>query len=216
MRSYVGLVLLVGCGTVTSNPDAPPAGPMNVSVADLRQLPDGATDVTVDVTHTYLRQRNLHFQRDQGGPAVMWFVPAAEALPVIELGNTVKLHVTQMGTFQGNRQILAAEIVSNDGQRANIDALAQQLTVAPNEDLEGELVRIEAGTVVSHTPPNLFMVRLTSNTIIELFSPVGAQVGLCPNATFNLRAPVIEFMGAYEVASTVATDYSMVVTTACM
>jgi hypothetical protein len=216
MRVCLGAVVLLGCGTVTSNPDASPPGPMEVTVAELRQLPDGAADVTVDVTHSYLRQRNLHFQHDQGGPAVSWFVPAADPLPAIALGNTVKLHVTQIGTFMGNRQITAAEILSNDDRAASLDALAQQLTIAPNEDLEAELVRIEGGVVVQITPPNNFMVRLGSNAVIVLFSPVGTQAGLCMNAKFDVRAPVIEFQGAYEVVSTVATDFSMVDTTGCI
>ncbi len=226
MRGVLFVALLCGgCGEVLETPsDAPdpdgpivdgPEEPEEVSVAALRAIPDGPANVTVVVTHTYLRQRNLHLQRDQSGPGLSMFVPAAMPLPDMVPGNTVKLHVTQMGTFSGNKQILAATIVENDNGSANLDALSQLLTIAPNEDLEGELVRIQRGTVTAHTPPNIFTVQLSSNAIIKLFSPAGVQVGLCVGATFDLRAVVVEFMGEYEVDSADVLDYANVITTAC-
>jgi hypothetical protein len=223
MREVLVGMMLIACGNVTSQlPDAPPVvdpdasdEPERVSMSELRELPDGPTNVTVVVTHTYLRQRNFHLQADQSGPAVSLFVPANMTPPVIQIGNTVELHVTQVSTFDGNKQISAATVITNDGAVANLDAISQQLTVAPNEDLEGELVRIQRGTVMNLIPPT-FTVQLSSNAIIDLFSPVGVEAGLCMGATFDVRAPVIEFQGTYEVASTVVTDFTNVNTAGCI
>jgi hypothetical protein len=224
VRFTIGL-LLVGCGSVQSdNPsaDAPdvqvdaPAPPMPVTMTELRALPDGPVNVALEPSRvTYLRNRNIHLQATTVGPAISMFVPAGVPLPMATIGNTIELHVTELTTFEGNKQITKATLVSNDDANTDVSGLIQTLVTAPNEDLESELVKIARGTVVQIVPPNTFQIRLTSNATLELFSPVGAIVGLCVGATFDVTAVVTEFMGRHEVTSVLATDYANVDRTAC-
>jgi len=214
----------MGCGAVEDNQaidaapiqDDTPPEPMRVTLAQLRALPDGPVNVILEPSRiTYVRAgRNFHIQADAPGPATSVFTAATGTPPGV-IGNTIEIHVTELATFDGNKQIMTTAAVDNDNIVASVSDLAQTLTVVPSEDLESELVKIERGTVTAVQPPNTFTVQLTNGTLVKLFSPVGSQVGLCQGATFDLLAPVIEFQGAHEVTSTVMTDFTNVNVQAC-
>jgi hypothetical protein len=224
LRLTLGL-LLVGCGSVKSDtpladaPDVPvdtPEPPTPVTLTELRALPDGPVNVALEASRvTYLRNRNVHLQANTVGPAIFIFVPAGATPPMATIGNTIELHVTELATFEGNKEITRATIIANDNANTDVTGLAQTLTTAPNEDLESELVKIARGTVVQIVPPNTFQIQLTSTALLELFSPVGLSVGLCVGATFDVTAVVTEFMGRHQVVSLLATDYANVNTLNC-
>lgn len=214
------VVFLVGCGEVENAlPDAPPIEidapdepPVRMTLSELRVLPDGPANALVEeVRVTYVRNRNPHLQVDPIGPAIFLFVPQSAPPPGLEVGNTVDLHVTEMGTFEGNREITAAEIVANDGGSFDVRSLAQILMTAPNEDFESELVLVQRGTVVQMAPPNTFIVQLINGTTFELFSPAGAQAGIdCLNTSFDVLSVVTEFMGKHQVVATSPDDFANV------
>jgi hypothetical protein len=218
---FVLVSLLVGCGSVQSpqtadapsgESDAPDEEPIRMTIAELRALPDGPTNVRLEPARvTYIRNRSPHLQVNTVGPAIFVFVPANAPSPGLEIGNTVELHVTEVSTFEGNRQISTMTVLSNDNGNFDVSTLVQTLTNAPNEDLESELVRIQRGSVTEFSPPNRFVIQLITNATFELFSPVGAQVGLdCIGTSFDVIGVVAEFMGRHQVVANVAEDFSNV------
>lgn len=213
----LAFLTVIGCNL---DSDLPPSQTTTVSIAELREMPDGPVDVVLEPTYvTYVRGINpatTYFQTDAPGPAIAVFRGVAEPPLEVMVGNRIEFHVTSVETFNGNKQI-DGEVLLAEDDAFDVNTLAQLLTVVPDETFESELVRIRGATIMEVTPPNIFQVQLASNVVVEMFSPIGISLGLCVGATFDAVGVISEFAATkHTLQAFNNADFTNISTAACI
>jgi len=208
-------IFATACGSVSeSNVDA--GDPIDAAsdalditpatIAELRAAADGPVNALLEgVVVTYVQANGFFVQLDRTGPGLQVFT--ANAGVDVSIGNRVDLHVTNMATFMGNKQIDAHTVVENDG--GNLDVLvnlAQDVVAAGQvlgEDLEGELA---VAGVAFVNPIQVGVSYLVEYNLggapqqVSLFHPFAGVLDTCAvGAPIRIERSVItEFNGQHQ------------------
>ncbi len=205
-------------GDAASGSDA--GEPLEVSLAELRAMLDGVVDVVLsDVYVTYVRDVGYYLQAEQTGPAIFVYT---SSVPTVAVGNRISLAVTELATYGGLKEIVAASVLGNDHGSFDVHTnLAQDLAAGSgllvDENLESELVVVGPATAVSGFGRDWVVEYGSTPSQAALYVQPGVTTGLCAGATFNLvRGLVMDLGGAYEISAYSTEDIVIVSSAACV
>lgn len=192
--------------------------PTPATIAELRAMADGPVNALLeDVYVTYVRTKGFYVQSIPTGPAIYYYTNTVDPVTLgIVAGNKIDLHVTELGSYNGLREIVAAAVDANDGGSYPVDGMAQDLSagagIPPGEDHESELVKLTGVTVMSGGG-NDFTIRYgTGPTEAAFYS----YIGTCVGATLDIvRAVVEENNGSYTIKNFYQDDLTNVDPSGC-
>ncbi len=198
-------------GTGGTGPD-----PCNGTIAALRTEATGATDKAVnlevcDVVVTYVTNNGYFIQKDATGPAIQVY-EGSQWTADVAVGDVIDVRVTEVTSFNGQEEVTGHEAVVVKSQGFDVSTLVQDLTVAPSEDFESELVKITEGTIVTLNGND---GTISYGTATDVVLRAQSTAGLCVGATFDLLAPVSHYQTAHRIQSFTLADFSNIDATAC-
>jgi hypothetical protein len=189
----------------------------NSTIAELRTEATGANKKAVnlkvcDVVVTYVYPAGYFIQDNSAtGPAIQVFETNAWT-PDVAVGDVIDLHVKEVTSFNNQEEVTKHETVEVKSQGFDVSTIVQNLTVAPSEDLESELVKITGAKVATLAGADGTIDYGTATGVVLRAASTSA---LCVGATFDILAPVSQYQADHRIQSFSANDFSNIDTTEC-
>jgi hypothetical protein len=187
---------------------------------DVRAEAIGADHVVVDlrpcdVMVTYVHEDGYFAQVSRAGPGI-WVDEGVDWVADVAVGDTVRLHVTEVNEADGNAQVTAhgpVEVVARGG---DLSTMVQDLSAGRlvSEPYEAELVKIVGARVDDVIGSSL---RVSYGSTAGAAVDVSDPSAFCLGATFTVTAPVVEHVEEpfHRVRSFAASDVTSLDPTGC-
>ena len=190
--------------------------PCNGTIEQLRTEATGANKKPVDlevcdVVVTYVLSTGYFIQKDPTGPAIQVF-EGNSWTPNVAVGDVIDMRVTQVTHFNNQEEVSGHEPIVKKSSGTDITPLIQNLTVAPTEDYESELVKITGGTIVTLNGKDGTINYGTATNVVLRAESTGT---LCVGAKFDLLAPVSQYQADHRLQSWALKDFSNIDTSGC-
>ncbi len=187
------------------------------TIADVRAAADGAADLNLcSSLVTYAYDSGYFLQADPTGPAIYVYEGTGWVADVA-VGDEVTLHITELGDYNGVKEITAHDPVQVLSSGNPVTPLIQDLsagTTPLSEDLESELVSVSGITLTAIDGQDL-TVSYGAATDVSMRIGTGTALSFCVGATFDFLGVVTEFNTLYQLRSYMDSDFTNFDTTNC-